>query len=92
MHPRNLSSGHSIIADPQRADASEAAGLQSLLNAACDKIVGTVAAHVLAVSGLCGGVVCLIAVPDVGWAVGVDLSRKNSVNIDISQATQYIDS
>lgn len=39
-------------------------GLHSLVNAACDKMVGTVAAQVLAVVGLGGVVGCFSPVPD----------------------------
>lgn len=49
---------------PRLTDVSTGAGLHSLVNAACDKMVGTVAAQVLAVSGRGGVVGCFSPVPE----------------------------
>ena len=67
---KNLSSGDSMTGGPRLTDEGTGAGLHSLVNAACDKIVGTVAAHVLAVSGRGGVVGCLSPVPDGACGVG----------------------
>ena len=49
---------------PRLTDVSTGPGLHNLVNAACDKMVGTVAAQVLAVSGRGGVVGCFSPVPD----------------------------
>ena len=46
------------------------AGLHSLVNAECDKIVGAAAVHVLAVSCRGGVVACLWAAPVDAWELG----------------------
>lgn len=63
MQHRNRSSGESTTGGPRLTEVSTGDALHSLVNAACDKMVGTVAAQVLAVVGLGGVVGCLSPVP-----------------------------
>ena len=58
---------------PRLTDVSTGTGLHSLVNAACDKMVGTVAAQVLAVIGRGGVVGCFSPVPEGAWEVSVVL-------------------
>lgn len=55
---------------PRLAVEGTGAGVHSFVNAACDKMVGAVAAHDLAVSGRGGVVGCFSPVPDGAWGVG----------------------
>jgi len=49
---------------PRLAVEGTGTGVHSFVNAACDKMVGAVAAHDLAVSGRGGVVGCFSPVPD----------------------------
>ena len=51
---------------PRLAAEGTGVGVHNLVNAAWDKMVGVVAAHVLAVSGRGGVVGCFSPVPDGG--------------------------
>ena len=63
---------------PRLAAEGTGVGVHNLANAAWDKMVGVVAAHVLAVSGRGGVVGCFSPVPDGGWGVGDGLGTTQS--------------
>ena len=64
------------------------AGLHSLVNAECDKIVGAAAVHVLAVSWRGGVVACLCAAPVDAWVLGDGLLKiltKSRLHLKLEQ-------
>ena len=65
-----------MTGSPCLTELGTGVGVHNLRNAVCDKIVGTVAAHVLAVSGRGGVAGCLSPVPGgIAWGVGEGLGE-----------------
>lgn len=66
MQHKNLSRGDITTGGPRLAAEGTGVGVHNLVNAAWDKMVGVVAAQVLAVNGRGGVVGCFSPVPDGG--------------------------
>ena len=76
MQHRNRSNGDTMTGGPCLTEQGTGTGVHNLINALWDSIVGTVAAHVLAVSGRGGVVGCFNPLPDcIGWGVGEGLGE-----------------